>query len=85
MIILIHLIIFLALSYALLILATTHSPYESNEVKFSIQGLCVDCESTVPLTQQGQCAYCLSNSIIKREPKKLVQSEIQKVMRRIKR
>jgi hypothetical protein len=83
---LINLLVFLLLSYALFHLFTVSKPHESNEVKMSIFAICVNCNPEgvgVELDKFGCCCYCGSNSVIKREPKKLGLTEGQKLINRL--
>lgn len=79
--------VLLILSYLLLHLFTISKPYESNEVKLVITGICVNCNpegQKVELNQFGQCAYCLSESILKREPKRLILTAGERIVKRLK-
>jgi hypothetical protein len=83
---LVNLLVFLLLSYVLFHLFTVAKPVVSNEVKMSVLAICVNCNPEgvqVELDQFGSCAYCGSNSVIKREPKKLGLTEGQKLINRL--
>lgn len=67
----------------LIYLLTKPKEYENNSVRLVITGICVNCDRKVELTRAGTCAYCLSESIIKRHPVRLV-SEGQRLVRKLK-